>query len=95
MIHVLGRVSAEDLRMFIGVFAAAGADAQGGHGCLGTTVYAADDDPGQITVLMVWPHRALFEAFRADPSVRETMRSGGMTGPPEFTVLTKVGEFPT
>ncbi len=41
-----------------------------------------------------WESEEAFEAFRNDPSVKETMRSSGTVGPPEFTVLKKVGEFP-
>jgi hypothetical protein len=38
--------------------------------------------------------RDSFEAFRNDPQVPPTMRSGGATGPPEFTVVGKTAEFP-
>ncbi len=46
-------------------------------------------------VLFEWESEEAFEAFRNDPSVKETMRSSGTVGPPKFTVLKKVGEFPS
>ena len=45
-------------------------------------------------VLIDWESRAAFEAFRADPAVRETMKSGGALTPPVFTVLERLGSFP-
>jgi heme-degrading monooxygenase HmoA len=54
---------------------------------------AGEDD--RVVVLFEWESEEAFEAFRNDPSVRETMKSSGTVGPPEFTVLKKVGEFPS
>jgi heme-degrading monooxygenase HmoA len=46
-------------------------------------------------VLFEWESGEAFEAFRNDPSVKETMRASGTVGPPEFTVLRKVEGFPS
>ncbi len=48
-----------------------------------------------MIVLLELESEEAFEAFRNDPAVKETMRSSGTLGPPEFTVLKKVGEFPS
>jgi hypothetical protein len=47
-------------------------------------------EEGRVVVLFEWESE---EAFRNDPSVKETMGSSGTVGPPEFTFLEKVGEF--
>ena len=44
-----------------------------------------------MVVLFEWEGEEAFEAFRNDPSVKETMGSSGTVGPPEFTFLEKVG----
>ena len=48
-----------------------------------------------MVVLLEWESREAFEGFSNDPRVRETMSSSGTVGPPEFTFLEKVGEFPS
>ena len=93
--YVLGKVSIEDLPKFISVFATRGAAKRGEHGCRGSQVFRAADDENTVYVLLQWDSREAFDAFRSDPSVPEAMKSGGMTGPPEFTFLEKVAEFPT
>ena len=52
-----------------------------------------EDD--RVMVHFEWESEEAFEAFRNDPAVKETMRSSGTLGPPEFTVLKKVEEFPS
>ena len=96
IVHILGNVKIEHLERFIGVFATAGADARGRHGNRGTQLFkvAAEDD--RVMVLFEWENEEeAFEAFRNDPAVKETMRSSGTVGPPEFTILKKIGEFPS
>lgn len=95
MVYVLGKVSIEELPTFVSVFATRGAAKRGEHGCRGSQVFRAADDENTVYVLLQWDSREAFDAFRADPSVPETMKSGGMIGPPEFTFLEKVAEFPT
>ena len=53
------------------------------------------EEDGKVVVLFEWESREAFEGFSNDPQVRETMRSSGTLGPPEFTFLEKVGEFPS
>jgi heme-degrading monooxygenase HmoA len=52
-------------------------------------------EEGRVVVLFEWGSEEAFEAFRNDPSVKETMGSSGTVGPPEFTFLEKVGGFPS
>jgi quinol monooxygenase YgiN len=94
VIHVLGEVAIGDLQTFLAVFTTAGAEARKRHGCQGADVYAVEGDESQVRVLLTWESREAFDGFAGDASVRETMRSGGMQGPPRFTVLTKVAGLP-
>ncbi len=93
-VHIPGDVKIEQLERFIGVFSTAGAEARGRHGNRGAQLFGVTEEEGRAVVLFEWESEEAFEAFRNDPSVKETMRSSGTVGPPEFTVLKKVGEFP-
>ena len=95
MIHVLGELANKDLAAFISVFATAGASTRARHGCLGTELYSVAGDEQRVMILFTWKSEDAFHAFAADPAVRENMVAGGMIQPPRFTVLTKVGEFPS
>lgn len=95
MIHVLGRVRMGDLATFLSSFATRGAEARRQHGGLGSQVFRVSDEANQVVVLLTWESRDAFEAFRTNPAVREAMRAGGVTEPPKFTFLDKVGDFPT
>lgn len=95
MIHVLGEVSINDLPTFISVFATAGAKARARRGCLGAEVFSVVEAEQKVIVLLTWESREAFEGFVNDPSVKETMKSGGTQGPPTFTLLAKVAAFPT
>lgn len=95
MIHVLGEVSIDELTTFISVFATAGAKARARHGCLGADVFSVLEAEQKVIVLLAWESREAFEGFVSDATVKETMKSGGMQGPPTFTLLTKVASFPT
>ncbi len=94
IIHILGNVKIEQLERFIGVFATAGAQARGRHGNRGTQLFRVAGEDDRVMVLFEWKSEEAFEGFRNDPSVRETMRSSGTVGAPEFTILEKMGEFP-
>jgi heme-degrading monooxygenase HmoA len=93
-IHVLGEVSIRDLSTFISVFATAGAKARARHGCVGAEVFSVIEAEQKVIVLLAWESREAFEGFVGDAAVNETMKSGGMQGPPTFTLLTKVASFP-
>jgi heme-degrading monooxygenase HmoA len=95
IVHILGNVRIEQLERFIGVFSTAGAEARGRHGNRGTQLFRVAGEDDRVVVLFEWESEEAFEAFRNDPSVRETMKSSGTVGPPEFTVLKKLGEFPS
>ena len=77
------------------MFATAGAQARGRHGCRGAQLFKVAGEDGRVVVLLEWESEEAFEAFRNDPAVRETMKSSGTVGPPEVTMLKKVGEFPS
>jgi heme-degrading monooxygenase HmoA len=95
IVHILDNVKIEQLERFIGVFSTAGAEARGRHGNRGTQLFKVAEEDDRVMVLFEWESEEAFEAFRNDPSVRETMRSSGTVGPPEFTILKKIAEFPS
>ena len=92
MYTTLAKVSVADIERFIAVFATRGQARRREHGSLAAEAFAADD-PGTAMVLIDWSDRGAFERFLADPAVRETMKSGGATRPPEFTALSRLGRF--
>lgn len=94
MVHILGEVAIEDLEKFVGVFSTRGAQMRGKHGNRGTQLFRVAEEEGKVVVLFEWESREAFEGFSNDPQVRETMSSSGTVGPPKFTLLEKVGEFP-
>lgn len=95
MINILADIAVEDLQKFVGVFSTRGAKARGQHGNLHTQLYKFRDDENRLIALFEWESREAFEGFLNDAMVKETMKSGGMTRPPEFTFLEKIGEFPS
>ncbi len=94
MIHILGKVSHSDLARFIATFATRSAPLRRKHGSHHAQVFAVRDEENRAIVLLEWESREAFEAFLADPTVRESMQSGGTIGLPEFTFLDKVADFP-
>jgi heme-degrading monooxygenase HmoA len=94
MIHVLGLVSIEDLPKFAGFFATRSVRLRRAHGCLGSQMFHVRDDEQRAVLLFAWQSQEAFEGFLADPAVREAMKTGGTTAAPEFTFLTKIGEYP-
>lgn len=94
MFTTLASVRVADVDQFLRVFSSAGLQARRTHGSLGAQAFAVAEDAGRAIVLIDWSSREHFEAFRADPAVRETMKSGGAIAPPEFTVLERLGSFP-
>jgi hypothetical protein len=55
------------------------------HGATGHTIYRGADDPNDITIVNEFPSRAEAEAFATDPSLKEAMERGGVTGEPRIT----------
>lgn len=94
MYTTLATVQIGDVQRFLEVFSSAGLQARQLHGSLGAQAFAVSGDPGRAMVLIDWGSREQFDAFRADPAVRETMKSGGATAPPVFTALSRLGSFP-
>jgi heme-degrading monooxygenase HmoA len=47
-----------------------------------------------VVVLFEWESEEAFEARKNGSSVRETMKASETVGPPEFTILKKIGESP-
>ncbi len=69
-------------------------DSPGKHGNHRTRLFKVTEEDGRVVALFGWESKEAFEVFSNDPRVRETMRSSGTLGPPEVTLLEKVGEFP-
>jgi heme-degrading monooxygenase HmoA len=92
--HVLGDVAIGDLDQFLEVFGSEGLDKRKEHGCLGARVLVPAEETGRVLVLLEWASREDFDAFRSDPTAPPIMRKGGAQGPPTFTVLDRVVDFP-
>lgn len=93
MFTTLAKVRIADAQRFIEVFSTHGLVKRRAHGSRGAQVFMLPDEPGVAMVLIDWADRASFEAFRADPEVPPTMRSGSALEPPQFTVLDRCGLF--
>lgn len=86
-------VSVEAFPQFLQVFAQAGREARRRHGSLAAQAFRVPGDAQAARVLIDWRDRASFDAFLADAQVKATMRSGGATRPPIFTVVERAGQF--
>ena len=92
--HVLADVAVGDVQQFLEVFGSDGLAKRKEHGCLGAQVLVPADETGRVLVLLQWASRDDFEAFRTDPTAPPIMRKGGAEGPPTFTVLDRIVDFP-
>lgn len=86
-------VSIEAFPPFLQVFSNAGLEARRRHGSLSAQAFRVPGNEQAARVLIDWQDRASFDAFIADPQVKATMRSGGATRPPEFTIVERAGQF--
>lgn len=93
MFTTLAKVRIADAQRFLEVFATHGQARRRAHGSRGAQAFMLPDEPGTAMVLIDWADRAAFDAFRADPEVPPTMRSGGALEPPQFTVLERRGHY--
>jgi len=94
MFTTLAEVSIEELSKFISVFATRGAAMRAKHVSRGAQVLGSAEDASTVYVLIDWESREAFDRFRSDPEVPPTMKSGGATKPPKFTVVNRVASFP-
>jgi heme-degrading monooxygenase HmoA len=94
MIHILAKVSIEDLPEFISVFSTRGAEMRRKHGSRNSQIFTVPEQSNQVVVLFEWDSKEVFEGFLNDPVVKETMQSSGTVGRPEFTILEKLAELP-
>lgn len=94
MFTTLAKVRIADAQRFLDVFSTHGLQARQSHGSRSAQAFLLPDEPGTAMVLIDWADRASFDAFRADPTVKDTMRCGGALEPPVFTVLERHGSFP-
>jgi heme-degrading monooxygenase HmoA len=92
--HVLADVPIGEVARFLEVFSSEGLAKRKEHGCLGTRVLVPADEAGRVLVLLEWGSLDDFEAFRTDPTAPPIMRKGGAQGPPTFTVLDRIVDFP-
>lgn len=95
MIYVLGKVAIADLPQFVSVFATVGAEARKRHGSRSCELFRIREEANRVVVLFEWESPEAFQAFLEDARVKETMKSSGTMGPPEFTLLDKVATFPS
>lgn len=91
----VGKVSIQDLPQFISGFSTRGAEARRKHGSHGSQLFRVSEEDSRVVVLFEWESKEAFESFLNDPLVKETMKSSGTIGPPEFTLLKKLGMFPS
>jgi heme-degrading monooxygenase HmoA len=94
MIHVMVRVQVEDFERFWEGFQTRGLPLRQSHGSQGVHVFHHADDPHRVTLLFQWESGERLQGFLDDPTVKESMKKGGAIGPPEVTVLNKMGELP-
>lgn len=94
MIAILGRVKIQHLPAFASVFATRGAAMRRQHGSLSAQLYKVTQAGDEVMVLFNWSSREDFERFTGDPAAKDTMKSSGTLGAPEFTVLEHVATFP-
>ena len=59
------------------------------HKATGHEVYRDLNDPNNVFVLTDFPSKADAEAFAADPSLKEAMERGGVTGEPHVFWIEK------
>jgi hypothetical protein len=64
------------------------------HGATGHRLAQSLDDSNALTVLIMFPDRAIAEGYVADPSLREAMSSAGVTSAPVFEFLDVTEEVP-
>ena len=95
MVHILASVKIEELQKFIGVFSTAGASARRKHGSSHCQVFSVPGNPNEMRLLFEWDSREAFEGFLYDADVKETMKSSGTRGRPEFVFLDKLVELPS
>ena len=57
------------------------------HGCQSVNVYREVEDGNAITVLLEFPSLDSAQAFGSDPSLKEAMTRGGVTGPPRISFV--------
>jgi quinol monooxygenase YgiN len=57
------------------------------HGCSSADVYRGAEDPNAITIVMTYPNLDAAKAFASDPSLKEAMGRGGVTGPPAISFV--------
>jgi len=93
MFTTLAKVRIADAQRFLDVFSTRGLAKRRAHGSRGAQAFVMPDEPGVALVLIDWADRSSFDAFRADPEVPPTMRSGGALEPPQFTVVERCGQF--
>ena len=94
MIHILAKVSVEEVSKFIGIFSTRGAQTRRQHGSRKSEIFTVPGESDQVVVLFEWESREAFEGFLRDPVTKETMLSSGTLGRPEFTILEKLAELP-
>lgn len=94
MFTTLAKVRIAHAQRFLDGVSTRGLQARQSHGSRGAHAFLLPDDPGTAMVLVDCAAPAGFDAFRADPAVKDTMRSGGALEPPVFTVLERSGSFP-
>lgn len=89
MVTIFADVPVQDFATFIGVFTTRGRAMRTKHGCLKAEVFVGEA-PTQLRLKLTWRSRPEFDAFLADPQVKETMKSSGVVSPPIFTVMDRV-----
>jgi len=57
------------------------------HGGTSVQVFRGATDPNSITAVMEFPTLEAAQAFASDPSLKEAMTKGGVTGPPQISFV--------
>jgi hypothetical protein len=92
-VHGLADVAIGELAQFLEVFGTRGSTSAGSTAASGPASSSRLRSLA-VLVLLEWPSGEAFEAFRGDPAAPPIMRKGGAQGPPTFTVLDRIVDFP-
>jgi hypothetical protein len=87
----LATVRIADAGRFLDVFSTAGLAKRRAHGSRGASSFVCGEDTAQV--LIDWADAGSFDAFRSDPEVGQTMKSGGALEKPSFQFLQRTGIF--
>ena len=92
MVYVLTSHTVEDYAKWKPIFDKHG-DFRKASGSKGGRVFRSVDNPNRLTVLLEWDSADRALEFAKSPQLREAMKSAGVIGQPESSMLEEVESF--